>query len=197
MDTIQFAVAAAVHAPAVHNTQPWRFGRGERLIDVYAAGRRLRVADPAGRELPISCGAAVFTLRVALRYLGWLPHARLFPDPSRPALVARVSWDEDRIAAYPAEPAHTEPDFPGRDFAAGKGWGQAAAAGERSPGTVCLLATSANEPADWVAAGRPCGGSCFAPPPAAWPRPGTASRSTCRSCATSSGSSWRRARIRS
>jgi hypothetical protein len=58
-------------------------------------------------------------------------------------------------AAYPAEPAHTEPDFPGRDFSAGRGWGLAApAADERSPGVVCLLATSANEPADWVAAGQ-------------------------------------------
>ena len=253
MDTIQFAAAAAVHAPSVHNTQPWRFGHGERHIDVYAdAGRRLRVADPDGRELMISCGAALFTLRVALRYLGWLPHVRLFPDPSRPALVARVSWGEDRIAAdsyeremyaavttrhthrggfgaaplpagtisalrteaaregamfrlvpagdqrdalaaaaqaaehalrlddrraaeqaawvvapdsarrdgippaaYPAEPAHTEPDFPGRDFAAGQGWGLAIpAAGERSSGVVCLLATSANESPDWVAAGQ-------------------------------------------
>src|SRR5207237_4884121 len=91
-------------APSVHNTQPWRFGAGERDIEVYAdVGRRLRVADPDGRELMISCGAAVFTLRVALRYLGWLPHARLFPDRSRPALVARVSWDEDRIAADPYE----------------------------------------------------------------------------------------------
>jgi hypothetical protein len=253
MDTIQFAVAAAVHAPSVHNTQPWRFGPGERHIDVFAdAGRRLRVADPDARELMISCGAALFTLRVALRYLGRLPHARLFPGPSRPALVGRVSWDEDRIAAdpyeremyaavtarhthrggfgpaplpdgtiaalreeaaregamlrlvaagdqrdalaaavqagehalrldgnraaeladwvvapgssrrdgippaaYPAGPAHTEPDFPGRDFAAGQGWGRAApVAGERSPGAVCLLATSANEPADWVVAGQ-------------------------------------------
>ena len=59
-------------------------------------------------------------------------------------------------AAYPAEPAHTEPDFPGRDFAAGRGWGLAAppVAGERLSGVVCLLATGANEPPDWVAAGQ-------------------------------------------
>ena len=119
MDTIQFAVAAAVHAPSVHNTQPWRFGHGERHIDVFAdAGRRLRVADPDGRELMISCGATLFTLRVALRYLGWLPHARLFPDPSRPALVARVSWDEDRIAADPRREC-TRRSPPGTPTAAG------------------------------------------------------------------------------
>ena len=35
-----------------------------------------------------------------------------------------------------------------------------------------------------------------APPPPGWPRPCTVSRSSCRSCATSSGSSWRRARTR-
>jgi cell pole-organizing protein PopZ len=71
-------------------------------------------------------------------------------------VVAPDSPRRDGIppAAYPAEPAHTEPDFPGRDFAAGKGWGEAAAAAEQSPGLVCLLATSANELADWVAAGQ-------------------------------------------
>ena len=73
-------------------------------------------------------------------------------------VVAPGSPRQDGIppAAYPAEPAHTEPDFPGRDFAAGQGWGLAApaAVGEWSPGAVCLLATSANEPADWVAAGQ-------------------------------------------
>ena len=29
----------------------------------------------------ISCGAAAFTLRIALRQLGRVPRTRLFPDP--------------------------------------------------------------------------------------------------------------------
>jgi hypothetical protein len=59
-------------------------------------------------------------------------------------VVAPDSPRHDGIppAAYPAEPAHTEPDFPGRDFAAGKGWGQAAAAGEQALQRVLLRATA-------------------------------------------------------
>jgi hypothetical protein len=55
----------------------WSAGHPWTVIAVYAdASRRIRVADPDGREMMISCGAAVFTLRVALRYLGWLPRTR-------------------------------------------------------------------------------------------------------------------------
>ena len=78
-DTVRFAVGAAVHAPSVQNTELWRFGHGDRGIDVYADAGRLRVADRDGREMMISCGAAVFTLRVALRYRGWLPRASAAP----------------------------------------------------------------------------------------------------------------------
>jgi hypothetical protein len=101
-------------------------------------------------------------------------------------------------AAYPAEPAHTEPDFPGRDFAAGQGWGLAApaAAASGSPGVVCLLATGANEPADWVVAGQALQRVLLRTAASGWPWPGTASRSSCRCCAISSGSGWRRARTR-
>ena len=38
----------------------------------------------------ISCGAALFGLRLAVRGLGYLPVIELLPDPSRPRLLARV-----------------------------------------------------------------------------------------------------------
>src|SRR5215831_12046053 len=70
----RYVVTAAVWAPAVHNTQPWRFTAAGRQISLYAdAGRQLRVADPDGREMMISCGAALFTARLALRSLGYIP----------------------------------------------------------------------------------------------------------------------------
>jgi hypothetical protein len=90
-----FVVEAAVHAPSVHNTQPWWFSTGDREVSVHAdAERRLRVADPDGREMMISCGAALFTVRVALRYLGLVPAVRVLPDPDLPNLVATISWGE-------------------------------------------------------------------------------------------------------
>ncbi|HEX9538097.1 MAG TPA: hypothetical protein VGA04_07980 [Streptosporangiaceae bacterium] len=86
----RFVVGAAVHAPSVHNTQPWRLSHGEQEISVHAdSERRLRVADPHGREMMISCGAALFNIRVALRYLGFVPRVRVLPDPDLPSLVAR------------------------------------------------------------------------------------------------------------
>jgi hypothetical protein len=212
------------------------------------------VADPHGREMMISCGAALFNMRVALRYLGWVPMVRVLPDHDLPNLIARVTWDQrvpplgyerelfaqitrrrthrggfdntplpeallatlpqqaakelaaltllpqDRqraaaIAAiveagdcalrldgarsreearwapgpgshrqdgvpptaYPARPERTEPGFRSRDYAHGHGWGLPPGAEEpvlRSAGTVGLLTTSVDQPADWVHAGQ-------------------------------------------
>ncbi len=91
----RFVAGAAVHAPSVHNTQPWRFHHGEHEISISANNeRQLRVADPHGREMMISCGAALFNMRVAVRCLGWVPKVRVLPDHDLPNLVARVTWDQ-------------------------------------------------------------------------------------------------------
>lgn len=103
----RFAVEAARWAPSVHNTQPWRFGvhhsghhsgqgggQGSRISLRADVERRLEVSDPDGREMLISCGAALFTLCVAVRRLGYVPRVRLLPDPDRPHLLADVDFGD-------------------------------------------------------------------------------------------------------
>lgn len=91
----EYAARMARWAPSVHNTQPWRFSIGDRRISVRGdAERRLQVADPAGREMLISCGAAIFTLGLALRWRGYAPQVQLLPDPDRPQLLAEITLDE-------------------------------------------------------------------------------------------------------
>jgi len=86
-------IDAAVWAPSVHNTQPWLFAASDGQLSLHAdASRQLATADPDGREMMISCAAALFTARLALRSLGWVPQTQIFPDPSRQLLVARVTW---------------------------------------------------------------------------------------------------------
>jgi len=59
-------VAHAVLAPSSHNTQPWVWQLHEGMVKLFAdRTRALPVNDPDDRELTISCGAALFTLRVA------------------------------------------------------------------------------------------------------------------------------------
>jgi hypothetical protein len=89
--TVTAMLATAARAPSVHNTQPWRFAVGPHAIDLYADPARKLRQDRAGREMLISCGAALFGLRLAVRELGYLPAVSLFPEPSRPGLLARVT----------------------------------------------------------------------------------------------------------
>jgi len=88
---LRFAVGYAVLAPSGHNTQPWRFAVAGDTVAVRAdRTRALPVADPDRRELVISCGAALFHLRVALHRFGHAAAVTPLPDPADPDLLAVV-----------------------------------------------------------------------------------------------------------
>ncbi|MGP3919030.1 Acg family FMN-binding oxidoreductase [Nonomuraea sp. 10N515B] len=90
-DTLDAVVDAARWAPSVHNTQPWTFSVSEQEIGLRAdPDRKLRVEDVSGRELLISCGAALFTMRTAMSCEGFEPVVRVLPDPDRPSLLATI-----------------------------------------------------------------------------------------------------------
>ncbi|MFJ9907638.1 Acg family FMN-binding oxidoreductase [Streptomyces sp. NPDC101152] len=91
--TLGACISAAVAAPSIYNTQPWRFRLDPEtvVLEVRAVPERgLRHADPVGRALHLSVGAAVFNLRVAAAHFGWAPVVRLLPDPEDPSVLANL-----------------------------------------------------------------------------------------------------------
>src|SRR5512139_2343650 len=86
------AAAAAGYAPSVHNTQPWRWRVSAAGLDLYAdRSRQLQIADPVGRLLTLSCGAALHHARAALAAEGWATQVTRLPDPAEPDHLARIT----------------------------------------------------------------------------------------------------------
>ena len=122
-DLVESLVAMAARAPSLHNTQPWRFRTGSHGLELTAdPDRFLPGLDPAGREMLLSCGAALFGLRLAIRQAGYLPVVSLLPDPAQPALLARVQLgtvapatrsERQMLAALPHRHTHRGPFDPG------------------------------------------------------------------------------------
>jgi hypothetical protein len=103
---IERIVEAVQEAPSIFNTRPWWFefcppdhvelwlrgNSGKNLPQGTAKG----TAKARAREYVISCGAALFDLRMTLRMAGHDPIVWLLPDPGRadpmrpPALLASV-----------------------------------------------------------------------------------------------------------
>jgi hypothetical protein len=117
-------VGSAARAPSLHNSQPWRFRLREDAVELHSdPGRMLRVVDPDGREMLISCGAALYGLRLGMRELGFQPVTEILADPGQPGLIARVRpgsrarpsrEERELIAALPHRHTHRGPFGPGR-----------------------------------------------------------------------------------
>jgi nitroreductase len=161
-ETLMRAIEAAVLAPSSHNSQPWRFQLLPDGVDLFADQlRALPVVDPEGRELTISCGAALFHLRLALRQAGFVTEVSLVPGLRGGDHLARVRC-VDRAEAAPYEEAlfaairkrHTHRAAFAKRNVEGKQVGRLVdAAGAEGVGLRVLDAWQQNSVAGWIEEG--------------------------------------------
>jgi nitroreductase len=84
-------VKYAALAPSSHNSQPWAFRAADDALELFAdRTRALPRVDPRDRALIISCGAALFHARIALRSFGYQDEVELFPDRRNRDLLAQM-----------------------------------------------------------------------------------------------------------
>jgi len=113
-------IAEAVkNAPSIFNSQPWSFKipaddrielyarldepeeeEDQRRWDLFPSADGKRHLDPLAREFTISCGAALYNLRLAIRVAGHDLAVRLPPHPARDStLLASVEIMTERVKA--------------------------------------------------------------------------------------------------
>jgi nitroreductase len=97
-EQLEFLLNYAFLDPSIHNTQPWVFKIIDDAIELYLdKASVLATADPNYRESIVGCGAALFNLRIAIRYFGYRDIVEVFPEPYSPNLLARISFGSKRI----------------------------------------------------------------------------------------------------
>lgn len=85
------AATAALRAPSIFNTQPWKWRVHDGVLDLSVdPDRRLRAVDPDSRMLTVSCGVALHHALVALAAHGRDADVAVLPDAGHPDLLARV-----------------------------------------------------------------------------------------------------------
>ncbi|OAK55713.1 Acg family FMN-binding oxidoreductase [Rhodococcoides kyotonense] len=90
---VAMLVELACRAPSVHNSQPWTWKYSNGCLDLYSDRTRLLdVIDPMGRQMLISCGAALDHLQKAAEASRWTTEIETFPTPGGSRHLARIRF---------------------------------------------------------------------------------------------------------
>lgn len=89
--TVDTALEMANRAPSLHNSQPWLWKVGSQTVQLYVQpGRQLAHTDPDGRDMIVSCGAALHHCVVAFAALRWRAVVHRIPNPAEPDHLASL-----------------------------------------------------------------------------------------------------------
>ena len=95
-------IELACRAPSLHNSQPWRWIFESGTLHLFADHARVgRHTDVTGREVILSCGAALDHLQVAAAAAGWQVAIERYPDPhDQDHLASAVFHRADSVGAH-------------------------------------------------------------------------------------------------
>ena len=99
-------VGLASRSPSSHNTQPWTLVRTgqRRLVLRSQASRWLPMVDPTNRELLLSFGALIETIRQAAPAIGYRVDLQVLADGAQAADIAQVDLTATTAAASSTTP---------------------------------------------------------------------------------------------
>lgn len=93
-EQLHFLLNYAALAPSHYNIQPWKFNIAGNCLSVYLAPSRVaEYVDPQGREVTISCGAAIYMVEVAAKHFGFATGV-MIPDANDEHCVAKIKLME-------------------------------------------------------------------------------------------------------
>lgn len=96
-EVITRAILLACRAPSLHNSQAWLWVVDDGVVELFSDHTRtVRSTDSSGRQVIISCGAALGHFRVAMSAAGWDTNVDRFPNPN----------ELDHLVTVDFSPAH-------------------------------------------------------------------------------------------
>jgi nitroreductase len=93
-EVIRPVLALASRAPSIYNAKPWRWRVGSDALHLYIdPSLQLPSTDPDGRDLILSCGAALNHCVIALAAMGWRAKVHRLPDAADTNHLATITAD--------------------------------------------------------------------------------------------------------